>query len=87
MDAIEGWTVLICDIPGAFMQADIDEILHLRLDGLILQGLLCIEPSYVSFVTHKRNKPVLYTKLNKALFGTLQAALLFWERLSQFLIG
>lgn len=24
--------------------------------------------------------PVLYTKLDKALYGTLQAALLFWEK-------
>ena len=85
MDAIEGRTVLICDIPGAFMQADIDEIIHLRLDGPILAALLRIEPSYAAFVTYERNKPVLYTELDKALYGTLQAALLFWERLSSFL--
>ena len=33
-----------------------------------------------------RGKPVIYTELNKALYGTLQAALLFWRNLSGFLI-
>jgi len=85
VDAIEARCVLICDIPGAFMQADIDEIVHLRLDGPILSALLRIAPSYQQFVTYEKGKPVLYTELDKALYGTLQAALLFWERLSKFL--
>ena len=85
LDAIEKRAVLICDIPGAFMQADIDEIINLRLDGPILNALLRIDPSYAKFIIKERNKPVLYTELDKALYGTLQAALLFWQRLSQFL--
>ena len=85
VDAIERRAVLICDIPGAFMQADIDEIVHLRLDGPILSALLRIDPSYAKFVVTERGKPVLYTELDKALYGTLQAALLFWQRLSRFL--
>ena len=86
-DAFEARSVLICDIPGAFMQADIDEIIHIRLDGPILNALLRIEPSYKEFVTLENGKQVLYTELDKALYGTLQAALLFWERLSKFLTG
>ena len=34
----------------------------------------------------EQEKPVIYTELDKALYGTLQAALLFWEDLSGFLI-
>jgi hypothetical protein len=86
IDAIEQRSVLICDIPGAFMQADINKMLHLLLDDPILEALLRIEPSYKQFLTTKLNKPVLYTELDKALYGTLQAALLFWERLSGFLV-
>ena len=33
----------------------------------------------------ERGKKVLYVVLNKALYGTLQAAMLFWEELSGFL--
>jgi hypothetical protein len=35
--------MLTCDIPGAFMQAKFDEIMHIRFDGEILDALLCIE--------------------------------------------
>jgi len=34
----------------------------------------------------ENGKPVLYVHLLKALYGTLQAALLFWENRSGFLI-
>ena len=90
VDAIERRAVLICDIPGAFMQADIDEVVHIQhIDGPILSALLRIDPSYATkFVTTERGKPVLYTELlDKALYGTLQAALLFWQRLSEFLVN
>ena len=33
----------------------------------------------------REEKKVLYVVLNKALYGTLQAAMLFWEELSGFL--
>jgi hypothetical protein len=59
------------------MQANIDKIIHLRLDAAILNALLCIELSYAEFVVHKRSKPTLYTELDKALYATFQAALLF----------
>jgi Reverse transcriptase (RNA-dependent DNA polymerase) len=77
LDAIEDRHVLVCDIPGAFMQADIDEVVHVKMDGAILDVLIRIDPSYNRFVISEHGKPVLYTQLDKALYGTLQAALLF----------
>jgi hypothetical protein len=42
---------------------------------------------YKEFVVQDRaEKNVIYIELKKALYGTLQAALLFWENLSTFLI-
>jgi Reverse transcriptase (RNA-dependent DNA polymerase) len=86
IDAVERRHVLVCDIPGAFMQADIDELVHVKLDGAILAVLLRIDATFKQFVTYERGKPVLYTELDKALYGTLQAALLFWEKLSSHLV-
>jgi len=37
-------------------------------------------------MTIKHGKKVIYVQLLKALYGTLQAALLFWQNLSSFLI-
>lgn len=44
-----------------------------------------MDDSYKQFLSYKNDKPVIYTELSKALYGTLQAALLFWEDLSGYL--
>ena len=35
IDAMEGREVMTCEIPGAFMQSDMDELLHMKLEGEI----------------------------------------------------
>ena len=77
--------VMTLDIPGAFMQTDIDETIHIRLDGPLVDLLIKVDPSYQSFVCHERGQRVIYTCLNKALYGTLQAAMLFWKELPKFI--
>ena len=87
IDAKEGRDIATCDVPGAFMHADIDEVIHLRLEGEIAELLLKVDPSYSRYVTKENGKTVIFTELSKALYGTLQAALLFWKNLSGFLIN
>ena len=33
IDASEHWDIAVVDIHGAFMQADMDEILHMKMEG------------------------------------------------------
>ena len=84
-DAIENRYVVTCDVPGVFMHSDIDELVHLKLEGEIAELLVKVDPSYAEFVSKEKGKTVIYTELSKALYGTLQAALLFWQNLSNFL--
>jgi hypothetical protein len=87
IDAKEHRKVVTCDIPGAFMQADIDEVLHVRLEGPLAALLMKVDPElYTQYLTTENGKDVMYVKLAKALYGTLQAALLFWKDLSGYLI-
>lgn len=87
IDATEGRHVITCDIPGAFMQADMDELVHMKLEGEMAELLEKIDPSlYRKYIVIEKGKPVLYVELLKALYGTLKAALLFWKRLSSQLI-
>lgn len=86
IDAFERRYTITCDIPGAFMQAKMDEVLHIKLDGAILEVLLRMDPSYQQFVTYEHNKKVAYAQLDKALYGALQSALLFWKRLTAFIV-
>jgi len=77
------------DIPGAFMHSDMDELVHMKLDGPMAKLLVCVDPKkYERFITKDHNgKEVIYIGLTKALYGTMQAALLFWENLSLFLVN
>ena len=78
--------VVTCDIPGTFMQVNIDEQFFLKFDGDLVEQLIQVDPMYQPYVTYEGKQPVLYTELDKALYGTLQAVLLFWQKLSAFLI-
>jgi hypothetical protein len=86
VNAHERRRVMTIDLPGAFMQAGVDELIHVRLEGPLAEMLVRIDPSkYQTYVVIENGKKVLYVVLKKALYGTLQAALLFWEDLSKFL--
>ena len=79
IDERERRDVGIVDIPNAFMQADMDETVHMNLEGKMAELLVKIDPKlYRPFILTENGKPVLYVELNKALYGTLKAALLFW---------
>ena len=83
IDALEGWDVAIVDVPGAFMQADMDEMVHVRFTGEMVEILLNIDYNmYSPYITHEWGEKVLYVELLKALYGTLRAARLFWEKLT-----
>jgi hypothetical protein len=86
IDAEERRSVVTADIPGAFMQADMDEVLHMKLEGPLAMLLTRVDPKlYKKYTTMENGKPVIYVQLMKALYGTLQAALLFWEDLTECL--
>ena len=72
------------DIPGAFLHVDMEQDVHMLLEGTFAQLIIKLEPSlYRKFVwKNKHGKPMLYVKLRKALYGPLQAALLYWRLLS-----
>jgi hypothetical protein len=72
-----------CDIPGAFMQSDMKGKVVMKLKGVMAEVILKIDPKqYQKYVTKENGKDVIYIILKKALYGTLQAALLFWQNLS-----
>ena len=87
IDAKEGRDVATVDIPGAFMQGDQDETVHMRLEGTLAELLTKCDPKlYRKYVVTENNKPVLYVELIKALYGTLRAALIFWRKLTSKLV-
>ena len=74
--------VAVADIPGAFLTADMDEIVRMCLRGRLAELMVKAAPDiYSKYVTIENGVTVLYVTLQKALYGTLKAALLFYTRL------
>jgi hypothetical protein len=44
IDTKEGHTVVTADIPGVFMQADMHEVLHMKLEGPLAELLMKVDP-------------------------------------------
>jgi hypothetical protein len=84
IDAKEGQDLAVCNIPRAFMQADIDKIIQIWLNGELAELLCKIDSGlYEKYMVREgQQKQVIYLCLSKALYGTLQAALLFGKDLS-----
>jgi Reverse transcriptase (RNA-dependent DNA polymerase) len=83
IDALKKRDVATVDIPGAFMQADMDKMVHMQREGTMAELLARLDPKlYCKYIKTERNKTVLYVELKKALYGTLCTALLFWKLLT-----
>jgi hypothetical protein len=82
VDMVDGGDVATWDIPGAFMQSNMKGKVVMKLQGVMAKAILKIDPKQYSRHTVKENgKDVIYVILKKALYVTLQAALLFWQNL------
>jgi hypothetical protein len=83
IDAKERRQVITCDVPGAFMQVDVDKVVHVRLVGPLVELLAKADLKlYTKYLGTERGKSVMYVQLQKALYGMLSAAMLFWKDLS-----
>ena len=80
IDAHNQCVVKVVGVPGAFMQADMDDLVHVHFTGDMVDKLLEIDARiYGPCVTIEREEKVMYVELSKALYGTVKAARLFWE--------
>jgi hypothetical protein len=83
IDAYEERDVAIVDVPGAFLSADMDEEVIMTIRGRLAELMVKAAPNiYRKYITlDAENQPILYVKLQKALYGCLTSALLFYEKL------
>jgi hypothetical protein len=80
IEAFEGREVAVVDIPDAYLSADMDEEVIMMLRGRLAELMVKTAPNiYSKYITvDAKNQPVLYVKLQKALYGCLRSALLFY---------
>ena len=85
---MEGREVATTDIPGAFLQTDYDKgDIHIKLEGAMVTLLEDIDPEYYKYFIFidKCGRKCMYAAAKKAIYGTLEASLLFWAKLSKVL--
>jgi len=89
IDAKEGRYVVVTDIPVAFLHTDINECVHMIMEGTIVEHIAKHEPSiYQKYIWHdKIGKPMLYIQLKKALYKMLQVVLLFLKLLLRMIVS
>jgi hypothetical protein len=64
IDAKENRDVGTVDLPGAFMQADMDSTVHMKLEGKMAELLVRIDPKlYCKYICIEKGRQVLYVQL------------------------
>jgi hypothetical protein len=74
IEAYEGSDVAVINMRGGFMSADMDDEVIMMLRVRLTE--LMVNLKYITLDAN--NKPVTYVKLQKALYGCLMSALLFY---------
>ena len=77
------------DIPGAFLQTPASDDTIIKLQGAIVKIMLKINPSWEQFIVLEWRKqvPTIYSRAIKALYGTVDAAKLFYDNLCGVLVN
>jgi hypothetical protein len=81
IDAKEGRAVATADVEGAYLHADMDELVIMMFEGEMVDYMIQANPErYAPFVhTNPSGKKVLYVELLKALYGCIKSALLWYK--------
>ena len=83
IDAHEERDVACFDIPGAFLHADSDEDITMILKGRLAELMVKVAPNlYRKYISvDAKGSAILYVKMQKAIYGLLRSALLFYTKL------
>jgi hypothetical protein len=81
IEADENRDIMTVYIPNAFVQTEIesrDERIIMKMKGPLATMLVSIEAEvYASYVIEEDNEKVIYVEVLKAIYGMLQASLMF----------
>ena len=89
IDAHEERDVAVIDLPGAFLHAEMDDVVHMVMRGRLAELMAETAPEiYRKYITYGKNgEAILYVTLQKALYGCLKSALLFYKKLVSEITG
>ena len=85
IDAHKGRDIMTVNLPGAYLHIFTKKYIIMLLKGELAEMMVLAAPSlYRKYVTYDRKGvPMLYTRMNKALYGLLESALDFYKKLKK----
>ena len=70
------------DLPRAFLHAENEDNIVMFMKGRLTELMVMVAPqTYRKFITMEKGQKVLHVKVQKALYGMLKSALLFYRKL------
>jgi hypothetical protein len=83
IDAHKEHDVACFDIPGAFLCADLDKDITMILKSRLAELIVKVAPNlYMKYISvDAKGSAILYVKMQKAIYGLLRSALLFYKKL------
>jgi len=82
IDAVERRSIATVDIEGAYLHAQMVGEVLMKIDPVIAQILVGIDPTYKDYLLPDGS---LVVRLKKALYGCIESARLFYENISKVL--
>lgn len=86
IDAKEHRDIMTADIPNAFIQTKMPDPEHgedrvtMKITGVLVDMLVQLNPElYGPFVVYEKGRKVLYVQVLKAIYGMLEASLLWYK--------
>jgi len=87
IDSFEERDVMTCDIPNAFIQAEMpevkegDERVLMKIQGVLVNLMIELDPSlYGPKVVQENGKRIIYVMVLRAIYGMMEAALLWYKK-------
>jgi hypothetical protein len=78
----ENREVVTINIPGAFLHADNEDYVIMKMVGTLVELMVKTNPKmYRQYVVLEKGRSVLYLQLQKGLYGMMKSALLFYRKL------
>ena len=86
IDAKEGRLVIVTNIPGAFLHADLEDNIHMLLNGTIMQLIIKLGLTiYRNTNVKTKRETYVPCQAEKIPIWYIKTALLFWKLLSRTL--
>ena len=74
------------DLPGHFLQIDMNELIILKIQGALAKQFVKMNPTLQKkHLRTERGRPIIYVKCMKAIYGTINAAILAYKKLVGYL--